>query len=128
MFYERLKDLCKQRSLSLTNVVKELGMSTGNLSKWKSGIIPKSDTINALSEYFNVPTDYLLGNEETVARLQKDSINMLDSKSLIVTERERRLIEKFRLLDAEGQTMVESAVIAETRRMAAKGEEESNVG
>lgn len=40
MFYERLKQLCEERGVALTNVVKELGMSTGNLSKWSSGKIP----------------------------------------------------------------------------------------
>lgn len=117
MFYERLKDLCEQKGVSLTNVVKELGMSTGNMSKWKSGMIPKSDTINALSEYFGVTTDYLTGRS-----------NDMGNQTLTLTAKEINLILKYRSLDAEGQTMVESALITELRRLAAEKGESVSAG
>ena len=33
MFYDRLCALCKDRGISVTNMVKDLGLSSGNLSK-----------------------------------------------------------------------------------------------
>lgn len=62
MFWERLNQLCAEHNVKLTNVVKELGMSTGNQSKWKNGVVPKSDILKKFAGYFNVSVDYLLGN------------------------------------------------------------------
>lgn len=118
MFYERLKELCKTQGKTLTNVISELGMSGGNLSKWKNGTIPKSDTIHALSEYFNVSSDYLLGIDD----LKQQSLDIVDNQTITLTAKEVEIILKYRNLDAEGKTMVESVVIQETRRMVAKAE------
>ena len=53
MFYDTLNALCEERGLKLTNVINELGFSSGNLSRWKSGITPKGATITKLANYFS---------------------------------------------------------------------------
>lgn len=63
VFYDILKELCKVNNTNVTRLISVLHLSTGNLSGWKNGAIPKSDTIKKIAEYFNVTTDYLLGNE-----------------------------------------------------------------
>lgn len=119
MFYERLKALCEEKQTNLTSVLKNLGMSSGNLSKWKNGKIPKSDTVSALAEYFGVTSDYLLG----IDNIKEKAVGILDNQSLTLTAREVQLILKYRKLDEEGRIMVDSTLIAETRRVeAAKGE------
>lgn len=123
-FYERLKGLCEEKETSLTNVIKELGMSSGNLSKWKSGKTPKSDTVSALAEYFGVSSDYLLG----IDTLKEKSMIILDNPSLVLTADEKWFIEKLRQLDKEGRTMVESTLIAETRRVAITKEKTASAG
>lgn len=61
MFYENLLKLCSQRGISLTHLVtKEIRMSVSNVTKWKEGKIPKSDTVQKIADYFGVTTDYLL--------------------------------------------------------------------
>ena len=125
MFYERLKKLCDERGLALTNVVvNELHMSRGNLSRWKNGNVPKGDTLSTLAEYFGVSTDYLLGTDE----LKKDCLAVLDNQALSLTADEVRLILKYRALDDEGRTMVESTLIQETRRVETAKGETANVG
>lgn len=63
MFYEQLTKLCAQNHISLTTLAtKELHMSVSNVTKWKNGNVPKSDTVQKIAAYFNVSTDYLLGN------------------------------------------------------------------
>ena len=125
MFYERLKKLCDERGLALTNVVvNELHMSRGNLSRWKNGNVPKGDTLSALAEYFGVSTDYLLGTAE----LKKDCLATLDNQVLSLTAEEVRLVLKYRALDDEGRTMVESTLIQETRRVETAKGETANVG
>lgn len=125
MFYERLKKLCDERGLALTNVVvNELHMSRGNLSRWKNGNVPKGDTLSTLAEYFGVSTDYLLGTAE----LKKDCLATLDNQTLSLTAEEVRLVLKYRALDDEGRTMVESTLIQETRRVETAKGETANVG
>ena len=125
MFYERLKKLCDERGLALTNVVvNELHMSRGNLSRWKTGNVPKGDTLSTLAEYFEVSTDYLLGTDE----LKRDCLTALDNQALSLTADEVRLILKYRALDDEGRTMVESTLIQETRRVETAKGETANVG
>ncbi len=60
MFYERLCTICQQKKISVTNMVKELGLSSGNLSKWKNGGAPRSDTLQRIADYLDVTTDTLL--------------------------------------------------------------------
>lgn len=125
MFYERLKKLCDERGLALTNVVvNELHMSRGNLSRWKNGNVPKGDTLSTLAEYFGVSTDYLLGTDE----LKKDCLATLDNQTLSLTAEEVRLVLKYRALDDEGRTMVESTLIQETRRVETAKGETANAG
>ena len=61
MFYERFIQLCTENSEKPTSVLKEIGVSSGNLNNWKNGTSVKSDILMQLSEHFNVSIDYLLG-------------------------------------------------------------------
>lgn len=60
MFYSRITALCAERGVKITNVIAEMNMGSGNLSKWKAGGVPKGDTLSKLADYFHVSTDYLL--------------------------------------------------------------------
>lgn len=125
MFYERLKKLCDERGLALTNVVvNELHMSRGNLSRWKNGNVPKGDTLSALAEYFGVSTDYLLGTDT----LKEKSITILDDPELTLTADEKWFILKLRQLDKEGKAVVEGALVSEARRMETLKGETVSVG
>lgn len=64
MFYERLKLLCAEKGIKLTNLIQELGMSSGNMNKWKNGVVPKGNTLSKLADYFNVSVDYLIGKTD----------------------------------------------------------------
>ncbi|MGI5894256.1 MAG: helix-turn-helix domain-containing protein [Candidatus Merdivicinus sp.] len=60
MFYDKLCSICHEKGISVTNMVKELGLSSGNLSKWKNGGAPRSDTLQKIANYLGVSTDTLL--------------------------------------------------------------------
>ena len=65
MFYNRFCELCAEHHVAPTTFTENvLGMSKGNVSKWKEGKPPKSDTIQKIAAYFGVSTDYLLGNTD----------------------------------------------------------------
>lgn len=102
LFYETLKKLCTERGIRVTNVISELGMGTGNLSSWKSGNIPKGDTLSKIADYFNVTTDYLLGRteqkmaapseDETAALLQEPYMKEIYETLLRLTPESRKLV------------------------------------
>lgn len=52
MFWNRLNPLYSELNIKLTNLVKELGRSTGNQSKWKHGTIPKTGALERLFGLF----------------------------------------------------------------------------
>ena len=64
MFYEKFRQICQERGVAMTTVLKDLGWSTSKLTAWKNGSVPKQMYIDRISEYFDVPTDFLLGFTE----------------------------------------------------------------
>lgn len=60
-FYERIQLLCQERKTTLSATVKELGLSTSMVTRWKLGYTPTQKTLLKLAFHFNVTTDYLLG-------------------------------------------------------------------
>lgn len=110
MFYDRLKSLCDERGIAISKVVYQLGFSSGNLARWKSGIVPRSDTLKKIADYFGVTTDYLLGNEKTPTTDESD-------------ERDKELMEYLDYL----RSRPECRALMRTVRGATKEEVERNV-
>lgn len=61
--YQKIKDLCLKNNVSIYQLEKELGLSTGSVCKWKKSI-PRADTLLKVANYFNVSVDYLLDVKE----------------------------------------------------------------
>lgn len=64
MFWERFNTLCFENNTKPNPVAKELGISSGIITKWKNGSLPNSDTLLKIADYFNVSVDYLLGRSD----------------------------------------------------------------
>ena len=64
MFYERLIEICKNKSISVTALLKDLNISTSKGTAWKNGSTPNSNIAQKIADYFNVSTDYLLGRTD----------------------------------------------------------------
>lgn len=61
VFYDIFVGLCKEAGKAPTVVLAELGMSKGNLGKWRDGRTPKADGLVKIADYFGVTTDFLTG-------------------------------------------------------------------
>ena len=61
--YEIIKELAKEKKLSIRQLEIDFGYSNGYLSKWKNNT-PNADELSRLADYFNVSVDYLLGRTE----------------------------------------------------------------
>lgn len=62
MIYQRIKDLCKMKGLTITGVEKELGFARGSLSKIDKNT-PSSERLQKLADRLDVSTSYLLTGE-----------------------------------------------------------------
>lgn len=62
LFFERFQELCQEECTSPNAVAKKLGISSGSITAWKRGTLPRTETIQRLADYFHVSFDYLMGN------------------------------------------------------------------
>lgn len=79
MFYSRFCALCKERGISPTTAVRQMGLSSGNSTYWKNGRIPKTEVLECVAKFFGVSVDYLLGKTD-VQTADKTEITSGDIK------------------------------------------------
>lgn len=109
---DRINGLLKERQISAAKMMRDLNLSSGLYSQWKSlGRIPSTDKIEMIAAYLNVSADYLItGNTENNAL----AINNNHSASMVITDRnERLLIQNYRALHYARQIQVLSSLITE---------------
>lgn len=61
---ERIRNLRESRGLSQDGLGKILGVDRTTIVKWETGASRPTRSLKRLAHYFNVTTDYILGNEE----------------------------------------------------------------
>ncbi|EOD7438005.1 helix-turn-helix domain-containing protein [Enterococcus faecium] len=63
MLFERIKELCKKRGISISELENRIGFGKNSIYKWKTQS-PKTETLQKVADYFHVSTDYLLGRTD----------------------------------------------------------------
>ncbi len=66
MFFNRFKQLCDQKDISVYRACTDIGLNRSAVAKWKNGGKPNGSTAARLADYFGVTTDYLLGQSEDI--------------------------------------------------------------
>lgn len=100
MFASRLKELRINKGISQLGLAEILGMSQQAIGKWETGkATPDYENLKKLASFFNVSTDYLLGNNPTNPP-KMDNDNILDEdvkmlarnkmKDMLPEEREKK--------------------------------------
>ena len=68
-----LFDLLKSRGITQKQLSDNTGISTGNISDWKSGkAAPKPAALAKIAQYLNCSVDYLLGNTDNPQSVKTD--------------------------------------------------------
>ncbi len=60
-FAERLKELRKEKQLTVEQLANNIGSAKSTISRYENGREPKGDIIRLLTDYFDVSIDYLMG-------------------------------------------------------------------
>ncbi|EGP5707752.1 helix-turn-helix domain-containing protein [Enterococcus faecium] len=84
--YEIIKELAKEKGLSIRQLEINFGYSNGYLGSWKRQT-PNSIELARLADYFDVSVDYLLGREEKetpkhVELSEDDTVFSFDGKEI----------------------------------------------
>lgn len=77
--YETIKNLCKQHSIAVTALEKELGFGRGSIGKLRNGQT-SAERLQKIADYFNVSVNSLIDSEEK-------RINSVDRVKKICKER-----------------------------------------
>ena len=111
-FYDRYEQLCTERNMrpQTPEMLEIAGVTSGSVSGWKKGALPKTDVLCRLASYFHVSTDYLLCLSE-----------LRNPQPITLSDHEQLLIKAFRSADAEGQQNIIFACQYELRKTG-KGE------
>lgn len=102
MFYDNFLTLCKQNGEKPTPLIKKLGLSPGNLSKWQNGASVNSDILQKLSMHFGVSIDRLVNGTDDI----------------LATEDEKELLSYYKELDErdKGSVLGKAEGLAEAAR------------
>lgn len=81
--------LLDEKGITAYELSKKTGISTGNISNWKTQkLMPNAQKLEVLADFFNCSIDYLLGREE-------------ESKN--ISEEHRKLIKLYEECSRAGQ-------------------------
>lgn len=59
MLYDKIKEICKEKGLSVASVEKEAGLSNGVISKWNKSS-PTIENLQAVAKVLKVKVDKLI--------------------------------------------------------------------
>lgn len=65
LFWERFYAMCAERGTKPNPVAKEIGISSGIVTKWKTAkTLPNGETLIKIADYLDCSVDYLLGRTD----------------------------------------------------------------
>lgn len=89
MFWMRFIELCNKSGKSPNAVAAACGVkSSGTVTGWSKGSIPRTPVLHKMADYFHVTADYLLGNVDQPF-LFKNEKGLLDIDLYAATETEK---------------------------------------
>lgn len=106
--FDRVKNLADKRKISIVELEEKVGFSKNSMYSWKKNK-PSAEKLEAVADYFNVSTDYLLGRtdnpylgqtddqRERTIEEALDSVMSYDGKPLTDNDREvlKRITEAY---------------------------------
>lgn len=109
MFFDRLQEACNAQGIAMSALLDKVGMSRGNIARWKNGLEPKAATILKLAKELGVDRSVLEGREEEASNRLKEA-DLLDEADVAFYGRYKQLTEE------EKEDMRDFLALMEARR------------
>ena len=90
MFWENFVSLCAKNGTSPNAVAAQLSLSSGSVTAWKGGSVPRETTLKKIADYFDVSVDFLIG---------RDKKENPTPGGVELTEAQKRAMELIRKMD-----------------------------
>ncbi len=110
IFSQTLKELRQERNLTQKELAYDLNYTQSNISEWENGTVePKATALTAISTYFGVSIDYLLGLEnEYGARTATTAIPIDETFNYSLEE--QNIIKNYRELNQSGKRLINETI------------------
>ena len=110
IFGKKLKELRKHHKITQEQLAKIINVERSSIGKYEStDTLPSRETLIKIAQYFNVSTDFLLGNENNpeTTHFSKATSQQYET----INEQEKTLLETFRSTTELGrQRIIQSAL------------------
>lgn len=100
---ERLRFLREAKGLSMNQLEDSIGAARGSVNKWEKGSIPGGKFLILLSDFFEVPTDWILKGETKVSKGSVEQTSELSPSDI-------ELLAKFHQLPEKQQGIIEGRI------------------
>lgn len=101
----RLKELRQERELSQWDVAKGIKTGQSNIGRWeREEVLPTSDFIIKLADFFQVSTDYLLGRSDDLGMVT------IEKAAPQLNAEEQQLLNDYRALPLPGKQLVKTTI------------------
>ena len=78
IFFERYYQLCRKNGTTPNGIAAQIGASSGSLTAWKNGALPRASMVKRIAAHFDVSVDYLMGydgvNTPSGSRITNDDL------------------------------------------------------
>lgn len=129
--YKRIEELCKAKGVTITDMCRASGAPRGSLSDLKMGRTNglNANTLSKISAYFEVSTDYLLGNVERFPNVGDESLLSAETLASLSGEETKKPADQkasglrgtgYDLLNDENRAMIDSLIDSLLRSQSAE--------
>lgn len=70
MIYTKIKELCKDKGISIRKLEQDLGFATGSACKWDISQ-PSFERMTKVADYLSVPLDDLRGSDSNIVHKEE---------------------------------------------------------
>ena len=94
MFWDNFVSMCNIHKVSPNGVAKQLGFSTGTVTWWKKGRIPRDTALKKIADFFGVTPKYLLGETDNREKPEEKTPSKL-WEGEEMSDKEKQMFVKF---------------------------------
>lgn len=98
--YEKIQALCKKQGFEISNLSEHIpgvSVSKGSISKWKTGAVPRANTLKLIAEFFGVTPEELASDDSVQVQTVQDNhgiIGHTHAPVTIINGSERKLTDQ----------------------------------